>query len=309
MKEIEAIEIIAKITTSDLDLCVSNLKDMLMLANSLMYGRAKRVNFETERLHISNLLAQKILLHSSSIFTNSQGINFPINEITEMKIPDPFSLNVIFRSLVECYLTMNHINFAETDEEKEMRFNVWSQYGLGQRKKTTFSELELEGQMVQENDQKEIEELTKEIKTNIYFLNLENQKKDKYLAQILKDWKFGFQGNTYIKYSWQDLLDKTGLKKKLFNDLYNYLSWFAHSSSISIYQLRDIYRDSSEMIEIENIIRDTAVFVAVTITDLIKIDSELKKEFDILEYDEKNLVNIYNLVYRDESHTIDFKID
>jgi hypothetical protein len=308
MREIEAIGIMAQITDSDWNSCIKNLKEILSIANSLIFDRAKRVNIiETERLHISNLLAQKILLHSSTILANAKGICYPLKNNNEVHIQDPFSLNVIFRSLVECYLTLNHINFSETEEQKEIKLKLWSQYGLRQRGKMAITVLKKEGELVQENDRETIEELVKDIKSNINFLNLDEDKKETFLDQITKDWKFGFKKNIYLKYSWQELLDKSGLKNELYNDLYNYLSWFAHSSSISIYQLRDIYSEFREIVEITNVVRDTAVFIAVAITDLIKIDPEFKKQFDLLNQDEKNLINMYNFIFRDESYTIDFR--
>ena len=307
MREIEAIRIMAKITESDWNSCIENLKEILSIANSLIFDRANRVNIiETERLHISNLLVQKILLHSSTIIANAEGVLYPLKNNNEIHIQDPFSLNVIFRSLVECYLTLHHINFSETEEQKEIKFKLWSQYGLRQRGKT-ITALKEEGEVIQENDRETIEELVKEIKSNINFLNLDEGKKATFLHQITKDWKFGFKKNTYLKYSWQELLDKSGLKSELYMYLYNYLSWFAHSSSISIYQLRDIYSEHREIEEIRNVIRNTAVFVAVAITDLIKIDREFKKQFDLLNQEEQNLINMYNFTFRDESHTIDFQ--
>lgn len=308
MREIEAFKILTKITTSDWNSCVHNLKEILSLANSLIFDRAIRTKeIKTERLHISNLLVQKILLHGSTILSNAKGIKFHLKDNEELNIQDPFSLNVVFRSLVECYLTLNHINFAENEEQKEINLKLWSQYGLRQRGKMTITALKEEGKLVQENDRKSIDNLVDEIKSNINFLSLENDKKETFLDQIPKEWKFGFKGDSYRKYSWQQLLDKTGLKNEIYNDMYNYLSWFAHTSSISIYQLRDIYEKSVEIDEVRNVVRDAAVFIAVAITDLIRIDTEILKQFELLNQEEQNLINMYNFFFRDETYTINFK--
>lgn len=308
MKEIEAFGILTKIVSNDWSFCVQNLKEILSLANSLIFDRAMRRNeIETERLHISNLLVQKILLHGSTIFSNATGIKYHLKNNEELNIQDPFSLNVVFRSLVECYLTLNHINFAESEEQKEINLKLWSQYGLRQRGKMTVCAIIEEGQLVKENDRKAIDSLVEEIKSNINFLNLENDKKETFLEQISREWKFGFIGNSYRKYSWQELLDKSGLKKELYDSMYNYLSWFAHSSSISIYQLRDIYEKSDEIDEVRNVVRDSAVFIAAAITDLIRIDPEFMKQFELLSQKEQNLINMYNFFYRDETYTVNFK--
>lgn len=305
MKENEIIK--TKIIKSDWISCVYNLEEILLLANTLMFDRTNEIlSLENERLNISNLLVKKVLLHGSTISINLKNLSYPIKNYSERNIFYPISLNVILRSLLECYLTMNHINFAETEEEKEIRFKIWSQYGLRQRKKMTFSILKSEGRSVQENDEKEIHELVNQIKNSIIYQNIDEDKRETFLNQISKDWKFGFRGKTYIKYSWKELLDKSGINKECSIDLYNYLSWFSHSSSISIYQLRDLYKDSGEMVEliIKNGIRETALLIALTITDLIEVNPKLKQKFNILTQKDKDLINTYNLFFRNESYTI-----
>lgn len=82
-----------QITDSDWNSCIKNLKEILSIANSLIFDRAKRVNIiETERLHISNLLAQKILLLSSTILANAKGISYPLKNNNEVHIQDPFAV-------------------------------------------------------------------------------------------------------------------------------------------------------------------------------------------------------------------------
>lgn len=305
MKENEIIK--TKIIKGDWISCVNNLEEILLLANTLMFDRTNEIlHIENERLNNSNLLVKKVLLHGSAILKSLKNLSYPIKNYKESNMFCPISLNVILRSLLECYLTMNHINFAETEEEKEIRFKIWSQYGLRQRIKMTFSIQKSEGRLVQENDEKEINELVNQIKNSIIYQNLDNDKRKTFLNQISKDWKFDFRGKTYIKYSWKELLDKSGIKKEYSIDLYNYLSWFSHSSSISIYQLRDLYKDSGEMIEliIKNGIRVTALLIAVTITDLIEVNPKLKQKFNIMIQKDKDLINTYNLFFRNESYTI-----
>jgi len=307
MKQEQAFRLVAKVTTNHWNSRLKNLEEIIVLANTMLTDRNKRKNyFPTESLQLSNLLVQKILLHGSTILFNADGINFPSKYKYDLKIKDPLTLNVIFRSLLESYLTLNHLNFSKIEDENEVRFKIWIQFGLRQRAKMTFSELEEKGKQLLNSEKYEIDNLVNEIQSSIYYTALDNEKKESFTKQISRDWKFGFKGSTYLKFSWQELLNNSGVNKKLFCDTYNFLSWFAHSTCISLYQLRDMYIENNEDIEVNSIIKDTAIFIALAITDCIKIDEELKFQFDNLNQEDKDLINIYNCFFRDESYAIDF---
>ena len=51
--------------------------------------------------------------------------------------------------------------------------------------------------------------------------------------------------------------------------------------------------------------KETAIFIAFACTDLIKIDNDLKIQYDKLEQNEKDLINMYNYIFRDDSFSID----
>ncbi|MDP4272512.1 MAG: hypothetical protein Q8909_20680 [Bacteroidota bacterium] len=308
MKPSEAFILIQKITSNNHSDWMHNLMEIIAITNKLLSDRARRFStFNDERTHISNLLLQKIVLHGSSILNCGGGINFPLDLSSDFKIMDPFSLNVLMRSLLECYTTLYHINFAPTEMENDIRFKIWTQYGLSQRARMTFTTLSKEDLKQLDDEKEQIEILKKDILHSEIFQNLNLDKQDALMKQIARDWKVVFKNKTYTKCSWQDLLNNTGIQQMLFNDTYNFLSWFAHSSSISLYQLRDIYRDNLVENETKNILKEATIFIAFAITDYIKTESETKKEYDNLSMDKKNLINIYNYFYRSELFCIDFK--
>ncbi|MCF8374046.1 MAG: hypothetical protein K9H64_20660 [Bacteroidales bacterium] len=308
MKESKAILLIQKVSSSNHSDWMKNLMEIISVTNKLFFDRTKRINtFDNERTHLSNLLLQKITLHGSSILNCGDGINFPSDFTKDFKIMDPFSLSVLMRSLLECYLTLHHINFAPTEKENDIRFKIWTMYGLSQRAKMTFVTMPKEILAQLDYEKEENENLRKEICNSDLFLNLDENKQKTLSKQITQDWKFTFRNETYIKCSWQELLNNTGVNQILFNDTYNFLSWFAHSSSISLYQLRDIYRENRDKDEVKNVLKEAAIIVALAITDYIKIENETKKEFDKLSKDKKDLINIYNYIYRNESYCIDFE--
>ncbi len=308
MKASKAYILIQKVSSNNHSDWMNNLMEIISITNKLFFDRTKRINtFDDERTHLSNLLLQKITLHGSSILNCGNGINFPSDYTKDFKIMDPFSMSVLIRSLLESYLTLHHINFAQTEDENNIRFKIWTQYGLRQRAKMTFFTMPKEMLAQIDNEKEEIENLKKEICNSDLFLNLDEDKQNTLLKQITRDWKFAFKKETYIKYSWQELLNNTGVNQMLFSDTYNFLSWFAHSSSISLYQLKDIYREHRDKNEVKNVLKEAAIIVALALIDYIKIENETRKEFDKLSKDKKDLINIYNYVYRNESYCIDFK--
>jgi hypothetical protein len=308
MKAQKAFILIQKVSSNNHSDWMNNLTEIISITNKLFFDRTKRINtFDNERTHLSNLLLQKISLHGSSILNCGNGINFHSEFPKDFKIMDPFSMSVLMRSLLECYLTLHHINFAPTKEENDIRFKIWTHYGLCQRTKMSFFTMPKEMLVQLDYEKKEIENLKKEICNSNLFLNLDEDKQKTLSKKITRDWKFMFKNETYLKCSWQELLDNSGVNQMLFSDTYNFLSWFAHSSSISLYQLRDIYRENRDKNEVKNVLKEAAIVVALAITDYIKVENETKKEFDKLSKDKKDLINIYNYVYRNETYCIDFK--
>lgn len=307
MKPEQVIQLINKITASNWVTVKITLAEVIGIVNILLLKRVDEFQyFETEKDHISNLLVQKILLHGASIMKLAEGIDFPIRHLQSPQIKDPFSIHVLFRALLESYLTLHHINFSDSEAENETRFKIWKQYGLRQRGKISFiSEVSVENQKQLDDEKKEIDNLLDEIKSSSFYSSLNCAKKDTFLVQIERDWKFGFRDETYLKFSWQQLLENTGVNKVLFSDTYNFLSWFAHSNCISLYQLRDMYKQNSEKQEIINLMRETSIFIILACTDFMQKDKVLKNQYQKLEQADKDLINIYNYVFRNNTYTIE----
>ena len=306
MRPEQAIQLINKVTSNDWVTVKMTLEEVISIVNILLVKRVEEYQyFETERDHISNLLVQKVLLHGASIMKLADGIDFPMRYLQSPQIKDPFSIHVLFRALLESYLTLHHVNFSESEAENEIRFKIWIQYGLRQRGKVTFSEMTTENKKQLDDEKKEIDNLIGEITSSIFYSSLDRAKKDTFLVQIERDWKFGFRDETYLKFSWQQLLENTGVNKVLFSDTYNFLSWFAHSNCISLYQLRDMYKQNGEEQEIKNLMRETSIFIILALTDFMQKDKVLKNQYQKLEQADKDLINIYNYVFRNNSYTIE----
>jgi hypothetical protein len=301
----QAFQLINEVTNNDWENRKVTLSKVIEFANRIMIKRADSCPFfKTEREKLSNLLVQKVILHGASILSLVDGINLQTMHFEKSKIKDPISMQVIFRGLLESYLTLNHLNFS-SESENEIRFKIWIQYGLRQREKVTFSIIPVEEFNLLKDERELINRLINEIKSSSFFDLLESDKKIKFLDQIERDWKIGFKNNSYLKFSWQQLLEKTGVNKELFSDTYNYLSWFAHSNCISLYQLDEMYRFKRDEQEVINLMKESSVFIVFALTDLIKIDEELLKQYHFIDQIDKDLINVYNFIFRTNNYTIE----
>ena len=306
MKPERAFQLINQVTNNIWVDRKSILSEVISIANTMMVKRAKScAYFETEREKLSNLLVQKVILHGASILSLADGISFHLKHMEVPKIKDPISMQVLFRGLLESYLTLNHFNFSKTESENEIKFKIWIQYGLRQRGKMSFFQIPVKDLNQLDNEKKQIENLLDEIRYSEFYGLLDSEKKKTFIEQIQRDWKFEFKDKTYLKFSWQQLLERTGINKKLFSGTYNFLSWFAHSSCISLFQLDEMYNLKIEKQEVINVMKETSIFIVLALTDLIKKDNELLKQYQQLDQREKDLINIYNYTFRDNNYTIE----
>ena len=209
---------------------------------------------------------------------------------------------MLFRSL-----TFNHINLAPSEIEKTIRFKIWSQYGLRQRVKTERN-IEIkkeEHKKVFLKDNKDISEITNEIKESQLYENLTDEKKTSLLKAIKTEWKISFNVNSFKPLSWQNLLENTGMKPTLLAEAYNFLSWYAHTTSVSIYQLRDIHKNEFIKLLLANTLRYSSYFLAMAISELIKLDVCYENGYKKLEKELKDWINVYNLFVRGDDYTLE----
>lgn len=102
-----------------------------------VYSARKKTSL-TGFLNYSNLIIDKFAIHSSSFYHLSNGIieHNKSTESVKMRGYDMFSVNSLFRTMIENYITFNHL-FVEPKsvEEKEFRFLLWKIDGLVDKSK------------------------------------------------------------------------------------------------------------------------------------------------------------------------------
>lgn len=308
MRESNFIKIAFEILEDNPELHTSHFKKLLDIIFTLFNDRVKKnkVDFENERLYFVNLITQKFLVHGYSIKQLINGITLDSpSQNLNIKMFDPFSIYSLERTLIENYLVLNYIsNHTETDDILNCRFEIWMRYGIKQRKITPKNENE---KRVTKLDKESIIHFDKLIKKRLCYQKLTADKKISFYKTIDKEWKIIFNNEKFNPVSWKDLMSEAGIKKEITENIYNYLSWHSHSQSISILQFREMWENNSEEHSIIESLKKINRFSAFLISDIILSNKDLKKSYDNLSNEYKDLINFYNFSYRNENYTINDK--
>ncbi|MBD09918.1 MAG: hypothetical protein CMC68_04040, partial [Flavobacteriaceae bacterium] len=88
------------------------------------------------------------------------------------------------------------------------------------------------------------------------------------------------------------------------DNMYNFLSWHAHSQSISILQFKDTWKNDSDKNSIKMSIKKLNMFISFMISDIIKCGG-FEKSYKTLNSNYKDLINFYNISYRGENFMVE----
>ncbi len=264
----------------------------------------KKTHFNNERLYYVNLLTQKFIVHGFSIKKLIDGITLdsPSKNLS-IKMLDPFSIHCLVRAIVENYLVQNYLSNSTLENDTlQLRFEIWMRYGLLQRNIEPESD---EAKRVSELDKSSIEHLEKSLKTRKAYQELSETKKDSFLKTINKEWKIIFDKEKFYPVSWKRLMQEAGIKDGINDQIYNFLSWHAHSQSISILQLKNMWDKNFDEETVLISIKKLNMFIGFIISDIIKSDKEFRVSYDSLSDEYKDLINFYNLSYRGTEYMIE----
>src|ERR1035437_5664108 len=147
-----------------------------------------------------------------------------------------------------------------------------------------------------------------EIKNFEFFIKLHDDKKGSFLKDLQRNWKIKFNDKTYKQLSYQDLLNSIGLRIEFYENQYNYLSWATHTTSILIYQLRQMYDSNWDKLELHNCLIKGCSLIAMATVDLISNDADYSPSYELLNQEHKDFLNFYSYHFRSDNFTID-KVD
>jgi len=194
----------------------------------------------------------KIVLHmlfakALSINNLLKGISYQKGAIKLNEIIDPTAIAVLVRNIFET-VTIFHINyrFHSDPSTREIIYKLWVMSGLKYRQKSGTATSSAANQQKMQEELQQINDLETEIKSNPIYLAL-NPKEQGKLDTCMKDKKFQvtIENGKVNMLAWHQLIEKMGFAKSYHDQIYNYLSLYAHPSNPSVFQFSQMFNKSS----------------------------------------------------------------
>ena len=232
-------------------------------------------------------LSIKILLATKSIIELGKGTKVSaLTKDSNVKLLDFPSINILTRSIIEAFLTLEYLFFNDlTQEERNFRFYVWQISGYQSRQNFFNERGELKENVTEKlkTELSEIKRLKLEIEKSPFFKTIKKQnlyKLDTYGLPRLE--------------SWSKLLKQSTLKTSIFGTSYKLYSNYAHSEFISLIQMNGkstLNKGSKD--------NNDAILTALRVVKMINCISivRLKSKFDFAskvfeKYDEETKTTI-----------------
>ncbi|HRN28024.1 MAG: hypothetical protein IT276_12860 [Ignavibacteriaceae bacterium] len=263
------------------------LIDVLSLLTQELY--VSKVRDENWRYYIETI-SIKFIFHSLNLVTVFKGIkHFSKLLSIDNNLFDLSTGYILKRTLIENYLIFNYLFIQPKDkEEQRFRWLVFEIGGYSDRQGYSPILKELKDKLVTE--QKIILDRIEELKTNKYFLMLEEKRRN----SILKD--------KYPKlWGWKKIAKDSEINDEIFIKEWKLYSNYAHSEFISLMQIQDYYKDKEKLFNTRShLLFSTVILTASFITDIIKTFQVINEKFDSLDYSQKDCIRFLSSIAKNK---------
>lgn len=232
---------------------------------------------DSEFLYHAEGLGKKLINHIVTVRVLSNGYKFGAFEATI----DFGSIAVLARAALETYLTFNYLFVSPNDDdEKIFKLNVWYLGGLDRIKyKPAFADNlhKYEEEIERASRLKDI------IRNTKYFSTLHDQRQKQALKGV---WKLD---------EWAALAKKAGFSDEFFRKQYMFLSSYAHSNNLSVFQTQQINDLDGKRAMAESFIIAPMVVLGKYAFDYVQIMPGLKEtvNFDSPQF---KILNTYKFI-------------
>lgn len=222
-------------------------------------------------------LVDKLVLHGSSALQLLNGTQLPTFQTSdEVIISDFSSVGVLLRSVLESYLTFFYIfiDYPPPSDEFLFRHSGWQLESLEFRQQTATTSTQyhdVDTIKILLNERKQIKQLKSIIKSTHVFQQLSDKQK----TQVLNNQKWRSDG-------WKSIAKRAGFRSRFSDFFYSHLSLYAHSGTISGFQMEQTLPNKRKAI-IESdlvIIEAIASKMIIDYINLFPVIDTLLKEKD-----------------------------
>lgn len=220
--------------------------ERLLLGPMTAVYSARKTSSTMDWMAFSNLLINKFASHSLSFYHLSQGIveRRSDNTLKKTRAYDLFTVNSLFRVMMETYIAINWIFIApRTVEEKEFRFLLWKLDGLFEKRKFEHSpEIKQEYADVFAKDEADKQEALNQIANNKFYRQLDATQIARVLdaAKHKANWKYELQTNNILRPLKITELIQMTCRMDAFLNMYRYASLYTHSNYASVDKFRQM---------------------------------------------------------------------
>ena len=270
--------------------------EVLLLGPLTRIYSARKETEVSDWMNYSNLLIDKFAIQSSSFFHLSHGIieHRKSGEKKRMKGLDFFTTNTIFRTLIEAYISFNHIYVEpKTNDEKYFRFLLWKLDGIYEEKKYNIKSTDFEeADEVVNNKENQVSQIISEIKSSNFIKLIPRG----HLRKIFdpdsrkSKWKFLIKGNRVRVLQITQLIEHC-CRSRNFTNMYKYTSLHTHSNFPAIAEFESI-KGKTISTDYTNPITKLAVsLTCLFIYDICEIDQNARRDFLSWDLGIRNYIN------------------
>jgi hypothetical protein len=244
--------------------------------------------------------------HLKSIIS---GIHYKADNGVEINnIIDPTVVAALIRNFYET-IAMFHLIYKHTKspDEKLILYNLWVHAGLSYRQRFTTQITTEENKKKSEQEKNMMAELVREIENTELFKGLDEKNRKK-LQQKLKDkdYLMTFDGNNVQFLHWHDIISLLEIKENLLENIYTYLSLYAHPSNVSVFQFADMFsQEGNEFIGLTTFnLKNAFILISTFISDYIQAFPKVLATFNSLSVVDQIVINFHNKFARGDKYSI-----
>lgn len=281
------------------------LYETIMLNHFSLIGSAMKHTPHADWNKFGGFLIDKYAIHSASLFHLMEGlIEHTSSSPQEKKMGyDVFSINTLFRSLIETYATF-HLLFVypQTENEKHFRFLLWQLDGLREQQRFRTEKTDFTGaEQLLISNQKKIDDLCREIEQHPYLLSLQGHSRIKLFDPVTRkpNWKFRREGTDQVKILKIIEFVELTCTQRSFINLYQYASMHTHSGYLALENFEKVRGKILSSDSTDPMIRQAILLTFLVIKDMCQIDKKALEQFLLFPSEDQYFINRMVTALRD----------
>lgn len=287
-----------------------NLKliDIFLEYFFLIINEHQKDTLKTQVEADARMMFQMIFSKALNLKKILEGVEYESNGIKLNKIVDPTIVASLIRNLYEtvCVFELVYI-IHDSDEERNLLYNLWVISGLKYRQKFSSSVQTPEGKAKIDEEEKLIQSFIKEIEDSAIYKRMTPDNQNKINQKIKdKDYKIHVVKDNVRFLNWQEVSELyTGANKDLFENVYNYFSLYSHPSNVAVFQFNDMFGQSSAFKDLTTFnMKYCFSLFSIFVADYMKVFPNVKSTYSKQSIKSQILLNSHNKMIRGESYSI-----